>query len=86
MFCTTIEGTIRAFDAKTLKPLWEFNVGTNIEAAPITYAVNGRQYVAVQVGGGPLYSGARFRLAALGRDPVAMQYVQRSYGIVVFGL
>lgn len=47
---------------------------------------NGKKYVAVQVGGGPLYSGARFRLPALGRDPVAMQYVQRSYGIVVFGL
>ena len=28
----------------------EFNVGTGINAPPVTYAVNGKQYVAVLVG------------------------------------
>jgi hypothetical protein len=30
--------------------LWSFNVGTGINAPAISYAVNGKQYVAVLVG------------------------------------
>ena len=30
--------------------LWNFNTGTGINAPPITYSVNGKQYVAVLVG------------------------------------
>jgi alcohol dehydrogenase (cytochrome c) len=44
------DGTFSARDAKTLKELWSFNVGTGINAPPITYSVNGKQYVAVLVG------------------------------------
>ena len=44
------DGTFSAYDAKTLKELWSFNVGTGINAPPITYSVNGKQYVAVLVG------------------------------------
>jgi alcohol dehydrogenase (cytochrome c) len=44
------DGTFAAYDAKTLKELWSFNVGTGINAPPITYSVNGKQYVAVLVG------------------------------------
>jgi alcohol dehydrogenase (cytochrome c) len=44
------DGTFSAHDAKTLKELWSFNVGTGINAPPITYSVNGKQYVAVLVG------------------------------------
>jgi alcohol dehydrogenase (cytochrome c) len=44
------DGTFSAHDAKTLKELWNFNVGTGINAPPITYSVNGKQYVAVLVG------------------------------------
>jgi alcohol dehydrogenase (cytochrome c) len=50
VFLGHIDGTFSAFDAKTLKELWSFNVGTGINAPPITYAVNGKQYVAVLVG------------------------------------
>ena len=32
------------------KEVWSFNVGTGINAPPITYSVNGKQYVAVLVG------------------------------------
>ena len=39
-----------AYDAKTLKELWSFNAGTGINAPPITFSVNGKQYVAVLVG------------------------------------
>ncbi len=44
------DGTFSAYDAKTLKELWSFNVGTGINAPPITYSVNGKQYIAVLVG------------------------------------
>jgi alcohol dehydrogenase (cytochrome c) len=44
------DGTFGAYDAKTLKQVWSFNIGTGINAPPITYAVNGKQYVAVLAG------------------------------------
>ena len=50
VFLGHIDGTFSAYDAKTLKELWSFNVGTGINAPAITYAVNGKQYVAVLVG------------------------------------
>jgi alcohol dehydrogenase (cytochrome c) len=30
--------------------VWSFNAGTGINAPPITYSVNGKQYIAVLVG------------------------------------
>jgi len=50
VFLGHIDGTFSAYDARTLKELWSFNVGTGINAPPISYAVNGKQYVAVLVG------------------------------------
>ena len=50
VFLGHMDGTFSAYDAKTLQELWSFNVGTGINAPPITYSVNGKQYVAVLVG------------------------------------
>jgi alcohol dehydrogenase (cytochrome c) len=44
------DGTLSAHDSKTLAEVWSFNVGTGINAPPITYSVNGKQYIAVLVG------------------------------------
>ena len=44
------DGTFSAHDARTLQELWSINLGTGINAPPIAYAVNGKQYVAVLVG------------------------------------
>ena len=44
-------GWFDAFDAKTGKKLWHFFLGAGVNAPPITYSVNGRQYVAVAAGG-----------------------------------
>jgi alcohol dehydrogenase (cytochrome c) len=44
------DGTLSAHDAKTLQEVWSFNVGTGINAPPMSYAVNGKQYIAVLVG------------------------------------
>jgi alcohol dehydrogenase (cytochrome c) len=50
IFLGRVDGTFAAYDAKTLKELWSFNAGSGINAPPVTYAVNGKQYVAVLVG------------------------------------
>jgi len=45
-----IEGTVLVLDDETLEELWSFNVGTGINAPPMTYAVDGRQYIAIATG------------------------------------
>jgi outer membrane protein assembly factor BamB len=50
VFLGHIDGTFSAYDAKTLNELWSFDVGTGINAPPISYSVNGKQYIAVLVG------------------------------------
>jgi alcohol dehydrogenase (cytochrome c) len=44
------EGHFYALDAKTGAVLWQTMIGGQIANGPITYAVNGRQYVAVAAG------------------------------------
>jgi PQQ-dependent dehydrogenase (methanol/ethanol family) len=44
-------GRFRAFDQDTGKVLWEVNLGSQVTGYPISYAVDGRQYVAVSTGG-----------------------------------
>ena len=50
VFIGQLDGTLYAYDARTLKEVWTFNTGTGINAPPITYSVNGKQYIAVLVG------------------------------------
>ncbi|HLJ87915.1 MAG TPA: PQQ-dependent dehydrogenase, methanol/ethanol family [Candidatus Angelobacter sp.] len=42
--------SFEAVDAKTGKPLWHFNTGQSLHASPMSYAVNGKQYVAIASG------------------------------------
>lgn len=44
-------GRFRAFDQSTGKVLWEVNLGSPVTGYPISYAVGGKQYVAVSTGG-----------------------------------
>ena len=46
------DGSFQAFNATTGEKLWSVNVGSGISAAPITYTVDGKQYVSVLVGWG----------------------------------
>jgi alcohol dehydrogenase (cytochrome c) len=50
VFIGHADGTLTAHDAKTLKEVWSFSVGTGINAPPISYSVNGKQYIAVLAG------------------------------------
>ena len=42
--------SFEALDAQTGKPLWHFNTGQDFSASPMSYAVEGKQYVAVAAG------------------------------------
>jgi quinohemoprotein ethanol dehydrogenase len=42
---------LRAFDARTGKVLWAFDAQTAVLASPISYELDGKQYIAVSVGG-----------------------------------
>ena len=50
VFAATGEERFIAFDARTGKPLWNFRVGEPMTASPISYSVDGVQYVAVASG------------------------------------
>ena len=50
MFGTTAEGSLIALEAKTGNLLWHFQTGAPITSSPMSYAVNGRQFVAVAAG------------------------------------
>ena len=54
LFQGDLNRRFRAFDAATGKKLWESILGGSISVSTITYAVNGKQYVAVMTGNGLL--------------------------------
>jgi alcohol dehydrogenase (cytochrome c) len=48
----TNDKIFRAFDAKTGKVLWEYNMPSGVTAVPSSFEVDGEQYIAVQAGWG----------------------------------
>jgi len=45
-------GRFRAFDHESGEVLWEINLGSSVSGYPISFSVDGKQYVAVNTGGG----------------------------------
>jgi alcohol dehydrogenase (cytochrome c) len=43
-------GSFEAVEARSGKPLWHFNTGQEISASPMSYAIAGKQYVAIAAG------------------------------------
>ena len=76
------DGNLVAYHAATGAELWKVNLGLGITAPPISYAVNGRQYVALLVGWGGL-------LPAIGGGPMAAHgwpYGEQRRRLVAFSL
>ena len=48
-------GQFNAFDAKTGEKLWQFTSEFGVNAPPVSYRVNGKQYIAVAAGGNKLF-------------------------------
>jgi alcohol dehydrogenase (cytochrome c) len=42
--------SFEALDAQSGKPLWHFNTGQSMQASPMSYAVNGKQFVSIAAG------------------------------------
>lgn len=60
VFEGTASGTFEAYRADTGEKLWSFAAQTGVMAGPVTYTVNGQQYIAVLAGWGgafPLVAG-----------------------------
>ncbi|MBV9758637.1 MAG: PQQ-dependent dehydrogenase, methanol/ethanol family [Alphaproteobacteria bacterium] len=60
VFFGDIQGIFHALNARTGEELWHMNVGSGVGAGPVTFAVDGKQYVAVLAGraeGPPAYMG-----------------------------
>lgn len=55
VFQGTADGRFVAYDARSGAKLWETPTGTGVVAAPVTYEVDGRQYVSIAVGWGGVY-------------------------------
>jgi len=50
VFIGLLDGTVAALDDTTLEQLWKINVGSGFTAPPMTFEVNGKQYVAIASG------------------------------------
>ena len=79
VFVALLDGTVTAFDDTTLDELWKINVGSGFVAPPMTYMVDGKQYIAIASGIGVV---ARAKLA---RSP-EMKTLSNATVLYVFGL
>ena len=50
VFGGTVDGYFFALDAVSGEELWHINVGSRVHSGPMTYAVNGEQYVSIAAG------------------------------------
>jgi len=51
VFSAGSDGWVGAMDKDTLEELWHYNVGTDMKGPMISYAVDGKQYIAKIIGG-----------------------------------
>jgi alcohol dehydrogenase (cytochrome c) len=52
IFLALADGTVAAYDDGTLDELWKINLGSGFSAPPMTFEVNGKQYLAITAGQG----------------------------------
>jgi alcohol dehydrogenase (cytochrome c) len=68
------EGRFMAFDERTGKIMWETNLGSPVSGFPISFAVDGKQYIAVNTGGS-LVAGSVNRVAEIKGTNATNMYV-----------
>ena len=73
VFGGDVAGNFRAFDDETGEVLWETNVGSPVSGYPVSFAVDGRQYVAVTTGPSLVAMAARRLTPELPNDAGAGQ-------------
>jgi alcohol dehydrogenase (cytochrome c) len=50
IFLALLDGSVAAYDDTTLEEVWKINVGSGFAAPPMTFEVNGKQYIAIASG------------------------------------
>jgi alcohol dehydrogenase (cytochrome c) len=73
VFGGDVAGNFRAFDDETGEVLWETNVGSPVSGYPVSFAVEGKQYVAVTTGPSLVAMAARRLTPELPNDAGAGQ-------------
>ena len=79
LFGGDVNGRFRAFDQRDGQVLWEVSLGSAVTGYPVTYAVNGKQYVAISSG---LSGPARSKLA----QTPELKELKNAAMLYVFGL
>jgi alcohol dehydrogenase (cytochrome c) len=57
VFTALLDGSVLAYDDTSLDELWKINVGSGFSAPPMTFEVDGKQYVAIVSGPSPVSRG-----------------------------
>ncbi len=79
VFLGLLDGTVAAYDDATLDELWKVNIGTGFCAPPMTFEVNGKQYLAIASG---LSAPARAKLV----NTPELKEIRNSTVLYVFAL
>jgi alcohol dehydrogenase (cytochrome c) len=79
VFLGLLDGTVAAYDDATLDELWKVNLGTGFCAPPMTFEVNGKQYLAIASG---LSAPARAKLV----NTPELKEIRNSTVLYVFAL
>lgn len=82
------DGILAAYNATTGEELWRFDAGLGISAPPISYALDGRQYIAVLVGwgGGAAGLGSLFTSEKASGRHLGWDYGKHMRRLVTFSL
>jgi len=80
LFTGHLDGTFSAYDAQSLESLWKINLGVEFQAPPVTFAVDGKQYVAILGGGGGFSPAVGFYGLS------ELETMERAYMLWVFAL
>jgi quinohemoprotein ethanol dehydrogenase len=73
------DGRFIAYNARTGQTLWTFEAGLGISAPPITYKIDGKQYIALLVGWGGAFAG-------VGNVNLGWDYGRHTRRLIVFSL
>jgi alcohol dehydrogenase (cytochrome c) len=75
VFGGDVAGNFRAFDDATGEVLWQANIGAPVSGYPVSFAVDGKQYIAVTTGPSLVAAAARRVTPELTGDSGAGQVV-----------
>ena len=79
VFQGTADGRLIAYSADKGEKLWEFQTGIGVMGSPVTYELDGKQYVSVMVGWGGAF-------ALVGGYSASSMYVQNTGRLLTFVL